>query len=88
MNNATGLTTPHPSAASTEQFRMDEGGDVLVARPLALDEQRPQVRVLRHTVEQIGDVVLLVPALADSVPQMVDQLVKVPTIFLIFQADR
>ena len=59
---------------------MDDDGDVLAARPLALDEQRPQVRVLRRTVEQIGDVVPLVPALADSVPQVVDQLVEAPTI--------
>ena len=44
--------------------------------PLALDEQRPQVRFLRR-MEQIGDVVPLVLALADSVPQMVDQLVAV-----------
>ena len=56
---------------------MDDDGDVLAARPLALDGQRPQVRVLRRTVEQIGDVVPLVPALADSVAQMVDQLVAV-----------
>ena len=52
-------------------------GDVLAARPLALDDQRPQVGVLRRTVEQIGDVVPLVLALADSVSQMVDQLVAV-----------
>ena len=56
---------------------LDDDGDVLAARPLALDEQRPQVRVVRRTVEQIGDVVPLVPALADSVPQMVGQLVAV-----------
>ena len=77
MNNATGQMTPPPRAASTEYFRMDDDGDVLAARPLALDEQRSQVRVLRRTVEQIGDVDPLVPALADSVPQMVDQLVAV-----------
>ena len=41
------------------------------------EEERPQVRVLRRTVEQVRDVVPLVPALADSVPQMVDQLVAV-----------
>ena len=45
--------------------------------PLALDEQWPQERDLRRTVEQFGDVVPLVPALADSAPQMVDQLVAV-----------
>ena len=59
-----------PRAASTQYFTMNDGGDVLAARPLTLGEQRPQVRVLRRTVEQIGDVVPLVPALA----QMVDQL--------------
>ena len=77
MNNATGQTTPLTRAASTQYFSLDDDGDVLAARPLALDEQRPQVRVLRRTVEQIGDVVFLVPALADSTPQMVDQLVAV-----------
>ena len=56
---------------------MDDDGDVLAARPLALDGQRPQVRVLRRTVEQIGDVVPLVPTLADSAPQMVDELMAV-----------
>ena len=41
-------------------------------------EVLPQVvRVLRRTVEQIGDVVPLVPALTDSMPQLVDQLVAV-----------
>ena len=49
MNNATGQTTPLPSAASTQYFSLDDDGDVLAARPLALDEQRPQVRVLRRT---------------------------------------
>ena len=68
---------PSPEAASTQYFALDDDGDVLAARPLALDEQRPQVRVLRRTMEQIGDVVPQVPALADSVPQMVDQLVAV-----------
>ena len=58
-------------------FSLDDDGDVLAAWPPALDEQRPQVRVLRRTVEQIGDVVSLVLALADSAPQMVDQLVAV-----------
>ena len=65
MNNAMGLTTALSEAASTPYFTLDD------------DEQLPQVRVLRRTVEQIGDVVPLVPALADSVPQMVDQLVAV-----------
>ena len=58
MNNAMGLTTPLTEAASTQHFTLDDDGDVLAARPLALDEQRPQVRVLRVTVEQVGDVVL------------------------------
>ena len=59
MNNAMGLTTPLPEAASTQYFTLDDDGDVFVARPLALDEHRPQVRVLRRTVEQIGDVSFL-----------------------------
>ena len=69
-----------PLTRAAQYFSLDDDGDVLAARPLALDEQRPQVRVLRRTVEQIGDVVPLVPALADSTPQMVDQLVTLPTI--------
>ena len=77
MNIAMGQTTPSPRAASTEYFRMDDDGDVLAARPTPLAEVRPQDWVQRHTVEQIGDVLPLVPALADSVPQMVDRLVAV-----------
>ena len=77
MYNATGQTTPLPRAASTQYFSLDDDEDVLAAWPLALDEQRPRVRVLRRTVEQVGDVVPLVPALADSAPQKVDQLVAV-----------
>ena len=77
LYNGTGQTTPLPRAASTQYFSLGDDEDVLAARPLALDEQRPRVRVLRRTVEQIGDVVPLVPALADSVPQVVDQLVAV-----------
>ena len=72
---------PPPTAASTVYFRMDVDGDMLAARvrPPTLAESRTQVRVLRHTVEQIGDVAPLVPALAVPVPQMVDQLVAVLT---------
>ena len=77
MYNATGQTTPLPRAASTQYFSLGDDEDVLAARPLALDEPRPRVRVLRRTVEQFGDVVPLVPALAVSAPQMVDQLVAV-----------
>ena len=77
LYNGTGQTTPLSRAASTQYFSLGDDEDVLAARPLALDEQRPRVRVLRRTVEQIGDVVPLVPALADSVPQVVDQLVAV-----------
>ena len=65
------------SVAVAQYFTLDDDEKVLAARPLALDEQRPQVRVLRRTVEQIGDVDPLVPALADSVPHMVDHLVAV-----------
>ena len=57
--------TPLPAAAST----MLAAG----VRPPTLAEPRPQERVLRHTVEQIGDVAPLVPALAVPVLQMVDQ---------------
>ena len=81
MNNATSQTTPLTRAASTQYFSLDDDGDVLAALPLSLGEQRPQVLVLRRTVEQIGDVVPLVPALADSTPQMVDQLVAVLALY-------
>ena len=40
----------------------------------------PQERDLRRTVQQIVDTVPLVPLLDDPVPQMVEQLVEVPTI--------
>ena len=74
LYNVTGQTTPLPRAASTQYFSLGDDEDVLAARPLALEEQRPRER---RTVEQFGDVVPLVPALAVSAPQMVDQLVAV-----------
>ena len=80
-NYAMGQMTPPPPAASTMYFRTDDDGDVLAAgvRPPTLAVPRPQERVLRHTVEQVGDVAPLLPALAVPVPQMVDQLVAVLT---------
>ena len=70
-----GQMTPPTAAASTMCFRMDDDGSVFAARvrPPTLAEP------LRYTVEQIGDVAPLVPALAVPVPQMVDQLVAVLT---------
>ena len=51
MNNAMGQMTPLPEAASTQYFTLDHDGELLAARSLALDEQRPQVRFLPRTVE-------------------------------------
>ena len=48
MYNAAGQTTPLPRAASRQYFSLDDDEDVLAARPLALDEQRPRVRILRR----------------------------------------
>ena len=68
---------PDDSSPQGGKHTVLQVGRLLAARPLALDEPRPRVRVLRRTVEQFGDVVPLVPALAVSAPQMVDQLVAV-----------
>ena len=55
MNNATDQTTPPPMAASTEYFTLDDGEDVLAARPTPLVEVRPLPGVLRHTGAHIVD---------------------------------
>ena len=65
-------TTP-PQPVLFKLFDEEPGG----GRPQAFAEPRPQVRVLRHTAEQIGDVAPVVPALGVPEPQMVDQLVAV-----------
>ena len=70
MNNATGQMTPPPRAASTEYFRMDDGGDVLAARPTPLVEVRPQPGVLRHAGAHFVDFSPFVQILDDPVPQM------------------
>ena len=49
MNNAMGQKTPLPRAASTVYFSMDDGGDVLAARPTPLVEVRPQMGYERHS---------------------------------------
>ena len=47
-------------------------------RPGPVEDPRPpQVRVQRHTVEQVVDLAPMVRILGDPVPQMVDQLVEV-----------
>ena len=68
---------PPPQAAGAGHFAMDVGEAPPAGRPAPLLEVLPKVRVLRRTVEQNGAVVPLVLALADSMPQMVDQLVAV-----------
>ena len=72
-----------PQAAGARYFAMGAGEDVGEApaaeRPAPLLEVRPQERVQQRTVEQIVDPVPLVPLLHDDVPQLVEQLVEVPT---------
>ena len=70
-----------PQAAGARYFAMDAGEDVgeapAAGRPAPLLEVRPQERVQQRTVEQIVDLVPLVPLLHDVVPQMVEQLVDI-----------
>ena len=78
---------PPPQAAGAQFFAMDvdevpaAGG----SRPDRLAPvSGPQERVLRHTVEQAGDVVPGLPALDAPVPQMVDKLEDVLKIVDLF----
>ena len=68
MNNATGQTTPLPSAASTEYYRMDDEGDVLAAWPTPLVEVRPLPGVQRHTAAHIEGIVPYVQILDVEIP--------------------
>ena len=84
---ATFRRTPPPQAAGAQYFAMDvdevpaAGG----SRPDRLAPvSGPQERVLRHTVEQAGDVVPGLPALDAPVPQMVDKLEDVLKIVDLF----
>ena len=54
-------------------FQDELGG----TRPDRLADVGPQERVLRHTVEQIGDISPVVLTLGVLEPQMVDQVVAV-----------
>ena len=54
---------------------MDDGGDVLAARPTPLVEVRPQPGVLRHTAAHIEDIVLFVQILDVPAPQLGDRVV-------------
>ena len=55
---------PTHQAAGTEYFSLDvEDVPAAGSRPDCLAGVRPQERVLRHTVEQFGDVALGLPAL-------------------------
>ena len=78
---------PLPQAAGAQHFAMDVD-EVLAAggsRPDRLAPvSGPQERVLRHTVEQAGDVVPGLPALDALVPQMVDKLEDVLKIVDLF----
>ena len=72
-------STPPPRARHNDSVP-EFGG----SRPDRLHEVRPQERVLRHTVEQSGDVAPGLPALNALVPQMVDQLEDVLQIVDLF----
>ena len=76
---ATFRANPPPQAAGTEYFSLDvEDVPAAGSRPDRLFAvSGPQERVLRHTVEQMGDCVPVVPSLVVLVPQMVDQPVVV-----------
>ena len=64
-----GQTTLLSRAASTMYFSLDDDGDVLAAWPDRHYEVRPQDRLLRRTVEQNVDAVML-PSLDVPEPQM------------------
>ena len=72
---------PPPQEPGTQHFFLDDDSvpELGGSRPDRLHEVRPQEQVLRHTVEQLGDVAPGLPALDVLVPQMVDKLVEVPT---------
>ena len=77
---------PTPQEPGTQHFSLDDdsvpglGG----SRPDRLHEVRPQEQVLRHTVEQLGDVAPGLPAVDVLVPQMVDKLEDVLKIVDLF----
>ena len=76
MHDATGQMTPLPRAASTVHFNLFDEGDVLAARPTPLVEVRPQLRVQRHTAEQIFETFVPVQVLDALLPQMEGDLVE------------
>ena len=66
---------PTSQAVGTEYFSLVvEDVPAAASRPDRLAGVRPQERVLRHAVEQFGDVAPGLPALGVPVPQMVDKL--------------
>ena len=70
-----GPPTPQPELFSLYE---EEPGGSRLDRIATLSA--PQELDLRRTVQQIVDAVPLVPLLDDPVPQLVEQLVEVPTI--------
>ena len=71
---------PPPQEPGTRHVTLDDDDSVPElgdSRPDRLYEVRPQERVLRHTVEQAGDVAPGLPALDAPVPQIVDKLYDV-----------
>ena len=67
---------PTPQEPCTQHFFLDDDSvpELGGSWPDRLHEVRPQEQVLRHTVEQLGDVAPGLPALDVLVPQMVDKL--------------
>ena len=72
-----------PHEPGTQHFALDDDSvpELGGSRPDRFFEVRPQERVLRHTVEQTGDVAPGLPALDAPVPQTVDSVGEVLKIF-------
>ena len=81
-------SSPTSPAHSTLRLTTTTVVPELGSWPDRLYEVRPQERVLRHIVEQTGDVAPGLPALDAPVPQMVDQLEDVLQIVDLFVLSR
>ena len=71
---------PTPSEPGTRYFSLDDNDSVPElggSRPDRLVDVRPQERVPRRIVEQIGDSAPVLPLLHDPEPQLVDSVVEV-----------
>ena len=81
-----GALHPPPQEPGSQHFLLDDDSvpELGGSRPDRLHEVRPQEQVLRHTVEQTGDVAPGLPPLDVLVPQMVDKLEDVLKIVDLF----